>query len=622
LGVAFLSTSLACGEDVIPVAPVVQDDPDPATSVTDTTTVSSGADVDGYFQSLPAWSEYATPVSDAEVVAAEPSFYEQSGNMFCSVTEASITRNPEDIVTYSPDSEIMWLGALIQGRGHRDGLGSLLELPIRQRAPATIAIDILFSDNTRTVQSPTLASVGQAIGELIDQAHTAGHLAGSSIFFNQVESHSLEQSVLKLGLSASYMGSSIRSSLAMERETSSSMLTATFTQKMFTTSLVLPQSPQSFFSDEFTEELLQEQIDRENIGPNNLPVYVASITWGRMLTVTMTSNHSAAEMKAALQASSSFAGFDVSIAADAAHKKVLDESEIKVVAIGGHAQAAIDLIRTGQLGEYFKDDAPLTTARPISYVLRNLGDNTIAKVSETTEYAIRECEPGGVQRFANYASWRDSVASKGLFEDSLMTTEQNVTKASGLAYPIGGNYPIGPRATWLADSTGLPFDFYLENTNAAELTTAYQQSWTLVFADQEIGGSPANRWISIGDADGIDQGARSVFENDDFDIRMIRNDTTSATSDVYAIALTIGGNDDTGGPDSYFRFTAPADQDDGPFLLLALPGICVDVYSHVTGSEANQRVGATEVGDNYFADFAWTDIQSCIRIDKLNYRLG
>ncbi len=541
-------TTLACSDDPIPTAPLPPDEPDPIV-----VTEAPPADVNAFFQQLPAWEEYAAPVADAEVVAPEPAFYEQAGDMFCSVTNASITRNPEDIVTYSPDSEILWLGSLIQGKGHRDGLGSLLELPIRQRAPATIAIDILFSDNTRVVDSPTLASVGQAIGTLIDQAHDAGHLAGSSIFFNQVESHSLEQSALKLGLSASYMSTSIRSSLQMERSSSSSSLTANFIQKMFTTSLVLPQTPQDVFSDEFTDELLQQQIERDNIGPDNLPVYVASITWGRMLTVTMTSDHSAAEMKAALQASSSFVGFDVSITADARHKQVLDESEIKVVAIGGHAQAAIDLIRTGQLGEYFKEDAPLTTARPISYVLRNLGDNTIAKVSETTEYAIRECSPGGVQRFATYTSWRDSVVAKGLLEDSLMTADSNVAKASGLAMPLGTNAPIGPRATFEADSTGLPFSFYLENTNAAELTLASEQIWTLVFADQEVGGDPAGRWISIGDADGIGGALRGVFENDDFDVRMIRNDSTSATADVYAIALTIGHNQDTAGESIVLR---------------------------------------------------------------------
>jgi hypothetical protein len=498
------------------------------------------ADVDEYFESLPRWAEYSVPLSDEEVVATQPSFYEQSGNLFCSVTEASITRNPQEIVTYSPDSEIMWLGSLIQGRGHRDGLGSLLELPIRQRGPATIAIDILFSDNTRVVEWPTLASVGQAIGELIDEAQAAGHRAGSSIYFNQTESHSLEQSALKLGLSAHYMGYSVRTSMETSRTASSSTLLATFTQKMFTTSMVLPQAPRDVFGPDFTEELLQEQVERGNIGPDNLPVYVGSITWGRLLTVTMTSSHSADEMKAALSASASFPGGSAGGSLSAEHKAVLDDSEIKVVAIGGHAQAAIDLIRTGKLSEYFKEDAPLTTARPISYVLRNLGDNTIAKVSETTEYAIRECEPGGVQRFTNYTAWRDSVQAQGLIERAFPTTEANVALATELTFPIGWNRNIGPRITFESANTVLPFDFYLENTNFAELATDYQKSWTLVFRDQELYGFE-DRWISIGDVDGIGEGIRGVFENDDFDIRIIHNDLGGSAT-VHAVAITVGDN--------------------------------------------------------------------------------
>ncbi|HUG40221.1 MAG TPA: VCBS repeat-containing protein, partial [Longimicrobiales bacterium] len=38
-------------------------------------------------------------------------------------------------------------------------------------------------------------------------------------------------------------------------------------------------------------------------------------------------------------------------------------------------------------------DAPLTSARPLSYQLNFLGDNTVAKVSETTTYTRRECSP-------------------------------------------------------------------------------------------------------------------------------------------------------------------------------------------------------------------------------------
>ena len=525
-----------CGDETVPLSPDPPDEPATGTQ-----------QVAEYFRSLPSWAEYAELQEEQETVADEPSIYEQEGNLVCSVTEASITKNPEDIITFSPDSEIMWLGSLIQGRGHRAGLGSLQELPVRQRDPLTVSIDILFSDNTRTVENPDLASVTQAIGELIDAAEMAGHTAGSSIFFNQAESHSLEQSALKLGLSASYMGNSVRSSLETDRAAGSSSLTATFTQKMFTTSMVLPQSPVDVFSSDFTEALLREQVDRGNLGPQNLPVYVGSITWGRMLVVTMTSDSSASSMKGALKASASYAGAGVSADLSAEHEAILSNSELNVVAIGGHAQAVIDLIRSGRLGAYFKEDAPLTSARPISYVLRNLGDNTIARVSETTEYSIRECEPGGVQRFDTYASWRDSVHSSGLNEHELMTTSENIALADGVYAPPAGALDVGPRLTFSGDSTSLPFDFYLENTSSLELADPSHQRWGLVFRDQEFYGG-ADRWISIGDVDGTSGGAyRDVLENDDFDVRIVRDDSAASGSAVYAVAFTVGDNTSQGG---------------------------------------------------------------------------
>jgi hypothetical protein len=72
---------------------------------------------------------------------------------------------------------------------------------------------------------------------------------------------------------------------------------------------------------------------------------------------------------------------------------VLNEAQIEVVTVGGDANAALSLIRNNDLDAYFAQDAPLTTARPISYTVRNLGDNVIASVSKTTSYNLQECVP-------------------------------------------------------------------------------------------------------------------------------------------------------------------------------------------------------------------------------------
>lgn len=364
------------------------------------------ADVDSYLAELPDWEEFSPPQSNAKVQVGDAVVEDhahEGDDYTCTTTTYDLTQNPEEIVTFDPDKEIMWLGALLQGDGYVNGIGSLDELPIRQRSPLKVNIDLLTGDNERTVRNPDGNSVGSAIGELIQAATDAGHQAGSSIFFRQKETHQLKQSALELGFSARYMGTSVTGQLEYEQEFEEKTLTAYFLQKMFTASVVLPQLPGEFFSDEFSEADMQKQVDRGRIGPDNLPTFISSIVYGRVMMLTMTSTFSYERMRSALSASyesvtGDGGGGDVTID----DLEVLNEAEIQVVTVGGDAQSALALLREGNLGAFFASDSPLTAAKPISYTVRNLADNSIAQVAETTRYNITECslipqDPTGAQ---------------------------------------------------------------------------------------------------------------------------------------------------------------------------------------------------------------------------------
>ena len=117
-------------------------------------------------------------------------------------------------------------------------------------------------------------------------------MAGSALSYNKKECFSLEQSMLAMGMSVSYMGASVSSELSFNQSVEKHTIMATFRQRMFTTSVVLPQTPSEFFSDAFTQERLDEQIALDRIGPDNLPVYVSNIVWGRLMIFTMTSTSS------------------------------------------------------------------------------------------------------------------------------------------------------------------------------------------------------------------------------------------------------------------------------------------------------------------------------------------
>ncbi len=354
---------------------------------------SAAADVNEYLTSLPSWAEFSPFEASSNHLVEGPVDSSQSYNGVdydCSVSYYSITETPEEITIFSPDSEIMWLGSLLQGSAYAGGLGSLGELPIRQRAPLTIFIDLLTEDITRTVENPDPSTVSSALGELIQQATDNGHMAGSSIFFDQKTTYSLEQAALDLNVSVNYMGTNVRSSLAYDSTIEENTLTAYYTQKMFTASVVLPQTPRDFFSSDFTEGRLNDQIELGRIGPDNPPTYISNIVYGRMFMLTMTSSYSLEEMKAALSASRASIGSG-SIGGE--HLTILQESEIRVSTVGGPNDGVEGLITSGNLAQYFSSGAPLTTARPLSYSVRNLADNSIAQVSETTEYAINNCTP-------------------------------------------------------------------------------------------------------------------------------------------------------------------------------------------------------------------------------------
>ena len=187
------------------------------------------------------------------------------------------------------------------------------------------------------------------------------------------------------------MGFSVKSNLEASRSANERTVTAYFVQKMFTVSMVLPQTPESVFSNAFTQDVLDKQIALGNINPTNIPTYVANIVYGRILSFSFTSTAEENDIKAALSASYNGIGGGGSADLSAEQKQILQQAEIGVVTVGGEGKDALAIIRSGDLRQYFQQDAALTSAKPISYTVRNLGDNSIAKVSETTDYSLREC---------------------------------------------------------------------------------------------------------------------------------------------------------------------------------------------------------------------------------------
>ena len=125
---------IACGEATpTPMGPEVPEVP-----------TSPPANMDAYLGGLPAWEAFSPLLADFDGAVGEPSQFEEMVNdkaFSCTSTPYSLTQTPEKVVTLNPDVEVLWPGSLLQGSGYVGGIGSLAELPVRQRAPIRLSID-------------------------------------------------------------------------------------------------------------------------------------------------------------------------------------------------------------------------------------------------------------------------------------------------------------------------------------------------------------------------------------------------------------------------------------------------------------------------------------------------
>jgi Thiol-activated cytolysin len=183
---------------------------------------------------------------------------QNSQTVTCTTTHYTLAANPDKIVIYEPDVNVLWPGALIQGHGLLS-VGSLGELPIRARAPLHVSVNLLTSPNSATVDHPSQESVEAAIGSLIDPLAGKKIDFGSSIAFSMKETYSAEQAALSLGITAKYSGFDFTAKHSEVTTEKQSVITASFIQKCFTVSAENPETPADLFSPEFSLANLMEQ---------------------------------------------------------------------------------------------------------------------------------------------------------------------------------------------------------------------------------------------------------------------------------------------------------------------------------------------------------------------------
>lgn len=364
--------------------------------------IDSGNDKDTYMGSLPNWSEFAPPERALENEGAEmvdesvpPTIEEllgDDGNVkVCTTETVSFYDTPEEYVMFSPPTQVLYPGALIQGKSIRNG-SEFLPLLVDQRTPVQVSIpDCNIANNFRSVQ-PALENVNAAVSEILSDASSQGVNCATPSGSFTVETYRNEQHrALTAGLSGRYWGFSGNANTSYNKTTLENSVSAIFRESLFRVQIEAPQTPGQWFSEDFTPDLLQEQIDLDRIGSDNIPAYVAEVVYGRLMTATMTSSLSEQDMKLTMEFKYRNPTSEVELDSGLSTSEVLQQSRFVFAYYGGSAVATGAALKSGNWNDYFGTPATADDALPISFVIKSTIDNVPAVVQEFTEYDRTVC---------------------------------------------------------------------------------------------------------------------------------------------------------------------------------------------------------------------------------------
>jgi Thiol-activated cytolysin len=339
--------------------------------------------IDDYIHGLPY-----LPVQDAVVEQGARSAAERDGDYSCSTQNLRETRQYDRIVAYAANSDSLWPGSLVSGDSLYSGLFTQIVMP---RRPATISVSLenLAGTKKAIIAEPTLSNYREAVSEILTKTITGATAA--NIYSEIEEVHTEKQLGLALGVDVGWaLGTaSLKSTFDFTKRDTRSRFVVRFTQGYYTVDLDAPESPSAMLAPNVSLDDVKAKMNE-----SSPPLYVSSITYGRMVVFTFESTYSSDEMAAALEFAYS-GGVDVSGNVSVTYKDIISNSKITAFILGGSGGDATQTIDSYEaLIAFIKNGGDYSAASPgapIAYKLSYLADNSPARLSFTTDYDIKEC---------------------------------------------------------------------------------------------------------------------------------------------------------------------------------------------------------------------------------------
>ena len=319
-------------------------------------------------------------LAETEVVSQEePERDTEDESLECYTTHYKAAPGFDEMLALDPTSDVIFPGAIL--KGETIPTGEYIPI-IADRAPLTLSASLqnISGSPVAQIESPTLSSVREGIKTILDQEVIGATPA--QLNWEIFDVYTEEQLSVAIGANYRSAVSKVSSSFNFSESKKSHKFVLKFLQVYYTIDMDLPKNPGDLFTS---------LPDINSLGSSS-PVYVSTVTYGRMILYTIETNYTKTDIQAAFDAS--FASSDGNVDVD--YQKIINESEIKALVIGGSGASASQTVSGPEQvynyitegGDYSRD----SPGAPLSYKLRFLKNNAVARVVLATEYSVRQCD--------------------------------------------------------------------------------------------------------------------------------------------------------------------------------------------------------------------------------------
>lgn len=358
------------------------------------------AKIDALVAALPDWIDNA-PAQRAP--ATRPAVYlrEALGSDFndykCDVSNLNIVKPFSRVLAAGSNLSNLYPGALVEGKTLRGGSPAVISG--LARAPLTLRISLPLGNQSVEIQDVNSVTMAQAIADLQRRAATeqgVRDVVPANMVFELTEASTFDQSMTDVGVSAGYTnplkgieaGGNINSSTSRSVKTNS--VVVKFVQEMYTISVAEDklQKAANFFAASVRETDLQALAASGQFGPDNLPLYIESITFGRALFFSARSTDviDVNELKAAMNVAGG--AFKGGATLTTRQRSLLSTANYQIVPFGGPQSAATAAIASLDWSKFFVP-AEATTAIPIAFTVKTLKGRQVATIHNNVSYDNR-----------------------------------------------------------------------------------------------------------------------------------------------------------------------------------------------------------------------------------------